>query len=154
MREAEDVAVGILEPGDFGAARRSPDSLRVLAGKAVTLEGNAFGGELRNSFNDIRNLPAENRKLLRLESGRNIGDAEHDAVGVKRKSEIVLAENAQAENAFVKRPRFVGVEGGRESHDFVRAEHSVPLVILLQNGRQCNAAGRAAAGKVLRLDRG
>src|SRR6266699_717812 len=33
--EAQDVAVGILEPGDFGAARGGPDALGILRRQAI-----------------------------------------------------------------------------------------------------------------------
>jgi hypothetical protein len=61
-------------------------------------------------------------------------------------SETILAQNAQAEDAFVKGAGFVRIEGGRESHDFVRAEHSVLLGMSLQSPPtegKCSAAGCA-----------
>src|ERR1700682_2958559 len=152
LGEAEDVAIGILEPGDFGAAWGRPDSLCILSGQAVTFKLHASLFESGDSFGDVGNLPAENGERLRLESRRNIGDAEHDAIDVEREGKIILAEDAQTEHAFVEGPRFVSVEGGCESHDFVRAEHGILPVevgraseLELSRGRKSNQAGTASS---------
>src|SRR5882762_2907908 len=125
LREAQDVAVGILEPGDFGAARGGPDTFGILCGHAIAFKMYAFAFESGDGFRDIRDLPAENGERLRLEGRRDVGDAQHDAVGVQGQSKIVLACDTQSEHAFVKWPRFISVQGGGESHDCVRGEHAI-----------------------------
>src|SRR6266849_1507356 len=91
LRKAQDVAVRILEPCDFGAARGGPDTFGILCGQAIVFKTHAFVFESGDGCGDIRNLPAENGEGLRLERWRDICDAEHDAVGVKGQGEIVLA---------------------------------------------------------------
>src|SRR6266404_1538420 len=123
--EAQDVAVGILEPGDFGAARGGPDTFGILCGHAIAFKTHPFVFENGDGCGDIRDLPAENGKGLWLEGWRDVSNAQHDAVGVKGDSKIVLTQDMQSEHAFVKWPRFIGVQGGGESHDFVRGEHAI-----------------------------
>src|SRR5712692_5790856 len=51
----------------------------------------------------------------------------------------------QSEHAFVKWPRLVGVEGGGESHDFVRGEHAIlPVDAKLSIGVECNCGGQTS----------
>src|SRR6266853_1724705 len=123
--EAQDVAIGILEPCDFGATWGGPDALGILRRQAIAFKMYAFAFESGDGFGDIRDLPAENGERLRLEGGRDVGDTEHDAVGIESEGKIVLARDTQSEHAFVEWPRFVGIQGGGESHDFVRGEHAI-----------------------------
>src|SRR6266446_2621501 len=91
LGEAQDVAVGILEPGDFGAARGSPDAFGILCGQAIAFEMHAFLFESGNGCGDIRDLPPENGERLRLEGRGDVGNTEHYAVGVEGQGKIVLA---------------------------------------------------------------
>src|SRR5882762_8391488 len=125
FREAQDVAVGILEPSDFGAARGSPDAFGILCGQAIAFEMHAFLFESGNGCSDIRDLPPENGERLRLEGRGDVGNAEHYAVGVEGQGKIVLAQDMQSQHVFVKWPRFLGVESRGESHDFVRGKHAI-----------------------------
>src|SRR6267154_690044 len=135
--EAQDVSVGILEPGDFGAARGGPDALGILRRQAIAFKMYAFAFERGDGFGDIRDLPTENGERLRLERRRDVGDAQHDAVGVQGEGKIVLAQNTQSEHAFVKWPRLIGIQSGGESHDFVRGEHAIlPVDARLKYRRQ------------------
>src|SRR4030081_2951030 len=125
LRKAQDVSVGILEPGDFGAARSSPDAFGVLCGQAIAFEMHAFLFESGNGCGDIRDLPPENGERLRLSGRGNVGKTEHYAVGGGGEGKIVLAQDMQSQHAFVKWPRFLGVESRGESHDFERGEHAI-----------------------------
>jgi hypothetical protein len=71
LREAEDVAVGVLEPGDLGAAGSRPDALGVLSGQAVAFKLYALLFKSGEGFGDVGNLPAENGERMRLDSRRN-----------------------------------------------------------------------------------
>src|SRR5712671_1190500 len=110
LREAQDVSVGILEPCDFGATWGGPDALGILRRQAIAFKMYAFAFESGHGFGDIRDLPAENGERLRLEGRRDVGDAQHDAVGVQGQSKIVLAHDRQSEHAFVKWPRLIGIQ--------------------------------------------
>src|SRR5216683_606808 len=91
LRKAQDVAVGILEPGNFGAARGGPDTFGILCGQAIAFKMHAFAAESGDGCGDIRDLPAENGEWLRLEGGRDISNTEHDAIGIDGERKIILA---------------------------------------------------------------
>ena len=76
---------------------------------------NTFALKGGDGFGDIRDLPAENGEGLRLEGGRDVGNAQHDAVGVQGQGKIILAQDMQPQHAFVKWPRFIGVRVGAKA---------------------------------------
>jgi hypothetical protein len=65
LRKAQDVAVRILEPGNFGAAWGGPDAFGILCGQAIGFKMHAFLFESGNGCGDIRDLPPENGERLR-----------------------------------------------------------------------------------------
>src|SRR5712671_4836680 len=89
LRKAQDVAVGIFEPGDFGAARSSPDAFGILCGQAIAFEMHALLFESGNGCGDIRDVAPENGERLRLEGSRDVGNTDHYAVGVEGQGKIV-----------------------------------------------------------------
>src|SRR5580700_1946468 len=95
LGEAEDIAVGVLEPRDLRAARRGPD-VEFILGIHVPLELYALRGESLHHRGDAGDFPAQHRERLRRQRLRNIGHAQHDPVRVEGRCEAVLADQSQA----------------------------------------------------------
>src|SRR6266481_6254548 len=135
--DAENTLTRDLARSRSGAAsiqRRSPPSTLkmsnggIMAGRCVS---NHTGPAMSTPFTHgsqatylgLRRLSGCKNERQPRRWLRQLGDAEHDAVGVESEGKIVVAENAQAEHSFVEGTRFFGVEGGGKGHEFVRAEH-------------------------------
>ena len=86
--------------------------------EGVALEVEAFGGEVGYGVVDVDDLPAEDGEGEWGE-GADGGDAEHGSVGVHDEGELVVAYEAEAEEAFVKGAGDGGVAGGDEGDDWV-----------------------------------
>ena len=103
LRDAQRVAVGVFEPRDSGAARRRPDALLVLAHARISLQSNACHLQPLCRCDDVRDLPSQHRVFGGDHFVHN-RDAQHRAVRVERQSELVLADEAQAEGVAVEAP--------------------------------------------------
>lgn len=87
LGEAEDVAVGVVEPGDAGAAGGGPDGEGMSVVHAWIAEELDTGMSERGDGGlDVRDLPAEHGEGLGCE-GLDAGDAEGDAGRLKDKRE-------------------------------------------------------------------
>src|SRR5271157_69974 len=91
LADGEEIAVGVFEPGDAGAAGGVPDSALILAGQFEVLEADALLRQFRDGFFDVVGLPAKNRERVWLEF-RNWRDAQHDSVRVEDDGELVFAD--------------------------------------------------------------
>ena len=119
LGEGEGIAVGVGEPGYFGGvAGCGPDAGVALVEEGVALEMEAFGGEGGYGLVDVGDLPAEDGEGEWGEVAY-ADDAEHGSVGVHDEGELVVADEAEAEEAFVEGAGDGGVAGGDEGDDGV-----------------------------------
>src|ERR1700728_612513 len=99
LLEAEDIAEGVGEPGDFGAAGGGPDAEGVgVVHAGVTVEDNSGGGEFGDLGIDVVDAPAEDGELLGLEISSE-GGAENGATGDFQGSGIIVAGAADTLSA-------------------------------------------------------
>jgi hypothetical protein len=117
LRDAEHVAVGILEPSNLRRTiGRTPDSELILFEEGVLLELRTSFHEVRSGNDNVRDTPAEHR-MFRRSMARNDGDAEHDAIGVENNCIVVLADELEAEplavNVFARATSLVRTKATR-----------------------------------------
>src|SRR5258706_10064518 len=123
LRDRQQVAVGVLEPGHLVARRSGPDAESVLLEEAKALEMHAALIEQRDGRRDIGHVPAEEGERKRFEFG-HLRHSDHDAVGVEDTGEAVVVDEAQAEHPFVERSGGIVVGDGDEGDEVCRAEHA------------------------------
>jgi hypothetical protein len=115
LLEAEDVAEGIGEPGDLSSAGSRPDGKWmgvVHAGVAVELNAGLDEALSRRCY--VRDLPAEDGKLLRLEITGE-GGAENCSVQIEDESERrLVGEQGQTKLIAVECEGFVFVGNGNK----------------------------------------
>ena len=124
--QAEEIFVGILEPGDQSAGGRGPDSLNVLLEKAVSLKADPGRFELGNRGTNVRHIPAENR-TRQVGALLADGGAQHDAVGIEdeRKGKV-FAHQGQAEGVAIERAGFVDVDDVHECDEILFSKVDFP----------------------------
>ena len=125
LGEAEDVTVGILEPGDARSARRLPDPALVLARHAVLLESDPALGQPSYSIFDIGDVPTRYGKRLRFEV-LYVRDTQHRSVRVEDQRKVVFAHDRQTKNAFIEGTRIRKVCRGHKRHQLRMIQHSPP----------------------------
>jgi hypothetical protein len=69
LADAEDVAVGVFEPGDFAAVGGGPDAEGLVLGEGVLFGGNAAVAEPSGDGLDVFDLPSEDGALQRVKIG-------------------------------------------------------------------------------------
>ena len=91
LGERKHIAVGILEPGDFGSPGKSRDPYIILSHVRITLERHSLGSKLRDVSVDIARLPAKHCIRGGSKLGHS-GDTKHDSVEIEdqRKSIVSL----------------------------------------------------------------
>ena len=103
LLEAENVAEGVGEPGDFGATGGGPDAERVgVVHAGVTVEDDSGVGEIFDYGFDVIDAPAEDGEGLGLEVAGEGGaedGSEDGAAGDFQGSGIVVAGAADALSA-------------------------------------------------------
>ena len=57
LTQAKNIAVGVFEPGDLGAAGGRPNPALILSGKTVAFKVNSTFREAGDEFLDVRDLP-------------------------------------------------------------------------------------------------
>src|SRR5436309_5545622 len=121
LRDAERVAVGILEPGNPATGRRFPDAALVLPHPGVAFELDPGAPQLVDGRRDIRNTPAENGVLGR---GHLLHrhDAQHDAVGIEHEREVVLGLKDEAKRLAIEDLRANRILRRDERHDVAAAQ--------------------------------
>src|SRR5690349_8560023 len=92
LRNAKDVPVRILEPGDFGSARRVPDSEIVLLHAREPLEMHSGGCQSLRRKHYVCNFPAENGISGRVHLVDD-GDAQHGPMSVVHERKWLLFLN-------------------------------------------------------------
>ena len=108
LRDAQRVAVGVFEPRDSGGARRRPDALLVLAHARIRCSRTpAISAALPLRQCPRPAIPASCIRPRPLLHNR---DAQHRAVRLERQSELVLADEAQAEDVAVEALASAGLE--------------------------------------------
>lgn len=117
LSQTEDVSVWVLKPGDPGTAGRGPNAAVVLPGHAVMLKTDTLLRETRDGAVNVRYLPTKYGKLLRRKS-LDLSYAQHRAVGIENGRKTVLADQAQAQDAFVKGTRLRQVQGRYKRDEF------------------------------------
>lgn len=117
LSQTEDVSVWVLKPGDPGTAGRGPNAAVVLPGHAVMLKTDALLRETRDGVVNVRYLPTKYGKQLRRKS-LDLSYAQHRAVGIENGRKTVLADQAQAQDAFVKGARLRQVQGRYKRDEF------------------------------------
>src|SRR6185436_11404824 len=117
LRDAQRVAVRVLEPRDPRTARRLPDPLPVLSHSRVTLEPDAGLLQPLDRVFDIGHLPPEDGVARRghLLHGR---DTQHRAVRVEDEGERAFLDKTQAQLVAIELYGF-GHTGGRDERDDV-----------------------------------
>ena len=116
LRHGQNVSVGIFEPCDLLSCGSGPDSKVVLLEESEYLETDPFLLETPYYVFNIRDLPAENGELRRLELGR-LRHPDHDSIRIHHEREAIIFYKTKSEHAFVKGSGLVGVPGGNESNN-------------------------------------
>ena len=93
LREGEDVAVGIREPGDFSAAWSGPYSIFALFQERIAFELRSLARHLCYGAVDVFDLPAEYGEGCRGVLA-DTNDANHDAVRIHHDGEGVVADES------------------------------------------------------------
>src|ERR1700734_150823 len=124
FREAEDISIGILEPGDARTGGSSPDAKRILLHpvEVVTLEVNAGFDQFVDGGDDVGHLPAEDGALRRRVLFGH-PQTDHDAIGIedKRKRRFLI-EQRQSERVAIEDLGALDVDDGGEADDVVFGE--------------------------------
>jgi hypothetical protein len=117
LLEAEDVAEGVGEPGDFCAAGGGPDGEGVgVVHSGIAVELDSGGGELTCGGFDVLNPPAEDGELLGLEVAGE-GGAEGSAIEIEDEGEGgLVVDEGEAELIAVEGQGFVFVGDGDEGY--------------------------------------
>ena len=124
LREGEDVAVGIREPGDFSAAWSGPYSIFALFQERIAFELRSLARHLCYGAVDVFDLPAEYGEGCRGELA-DTNDANHDAVRIHHDGEGVVADESQAELLFVEKPSACRVFGGDKGDEGILGDHAL-----------------------------
>src|ERR1700722_15524206 len=101
LGERQHVAVGVGEPGDLVAAGCRPDAAVVLVHAVVGVEDHAAPGEIGHGACDVVALPAEDRVTGRRHRGGR-RQPEHRPVRVDDAREVILVDDAQAEDPLIE----------------------------------------------------
>src|SRR6266446_5468000 len=111
LADAEDVAVGVFEPGYFAAVGRGPDTEVLVLHEGIFLRGNATVSEPDRDGLDVFDLPSQNGALQRLEI-RHFGNANHVAADGHDQGKLIQAYELKSKLAFVEGARFAVVRRG------------------------------------------
>ena len=120
LSDAEYIAVRVFEPGYFGASRRvinprrGPNSALILPWEAIILEVDSSRLELRHDLLDVRDFPSKNRKFLRCEF-QDLRYPHRCAVRIKHERKLIVADKAEPQYVYIKRPRSFAVPSRNES---------------------------------------
>src|SRR5579871_1430593 len=101
LRYRQDVAVGIFEPGHFGAARSRPDAPLLVLHERVSFKSYAALDKPFDHCLDIADFPAENGVLGRSEVS-DLHDADLMIAGSHHQRELVETHKLKPEFTFVK----------------------------------------------------
>ena len=111
LADAEDVAVGVFEPGDLAAVGGGPDAEGLVLGEGILFRGDAAVLEPGGGGLNVFNLPSEDGALQWSEIG-DLNDANHVAADAHDQRKFVETYKLEAELAFVKAARFVVIRRG------------------------------------------
>src|SRR5260370_21847591 len=132
LRNTQQIAIRVFEPGNFCAAGCAPNSEIVLLHEAIFFKDDTFFLETGDNFLNTRDLPSQNRKWMGLEL-RGRCYPPHDSVGVKDHGKLIFAEQAKTQRLLIKLLCLLSVPGGNEGHYAFRAQHGPHGTPLLYN---------------------
>src|SRR5260370_37002476 len=115
LRNTQQIAIRVFEPGNFCAAGCAPNSKIVLLHESVLLKDNTFFLETRDNFFNARDLPSEDCEWMRLEF-RSRCYTQHDSVGVKDHGKLIFSDQTETLCLLIKLLCLLGVPGGNEGH--------------------------------------
>src|SRR5712692_5128048 len=101
LADAEDVAVGVFDPGYFAAVGGGPDTEVLVLHEGIFLRGNATVSEPDRDGLDVFDLPSEDGALQGSEI-RNLDDADHVAAHAHDYREFIEAYELKSKLAFVE----------------------------------------------------
>ena len=122
LRDAQNIPVGILEPGDLVAGRCGPDSDFGILDERIFFKRDAALLQPGNDSLDILNFPAEDGASHGSEIG-NFGNANHVCTGLHHQRELIEAHELKAELGFEKSARFVVVLGEEKTDQVAGRKH-------------------------------
>src|SRR4029077_9622527 len=96
LGDAEDVAVGVLEPGDLVTVGRGPDAEVAILNEGIFFADDAALIEPSDDGGDVLDFPAEDSALERREIG-GFGDADGAGAGAHHERVLVQADELKAE---------------------------------------------------------
>jgi len=114
LADAEDVAVGVFEPGDFAAVGGGPDAEFLVLGKGIFFRGDAAVAKPGGGGFDVLDLPSEDGALERSEI-RDLGDANHVVADAHDQRKFIETYKLESKLAFVEGAGFVVVGCGYEA---------------------------------------
>jgi hypothetical protein len=119
FRKAQDISVGVFEPGNFSPGWSDPDARCILTHAFVAFESDTCQCKCVYGVGNILNLPSQDGAA----SNRRFGShdkAQHDPVRIEDQGERwFFCDQAKVENIPVKVPGTLYVEDGDESDDVV-----------------------------------
>src|SRR5580692_9076200 len=122
FRNTQDIPVGVLEPGDLRAGRRSPDAQLVLVHTLIALEADSGLPQALHGRSDLRDLPAQNRAVSRRKFFSH-AETEHDAIRLKdQRKRRLFHHQAKAKSVLIELFRAGYVDDRNESDDVVFAK--------------------------------
>src|SRR5580700_8398840 len=95
LADGEDVAIGVLEPGDLRSSGGVPQAVFVLRKAGKAFEMHAAGGELAREPGGVGHLPAEDGERLRLEIADERGP-QHDSLHVKHQGKTIFMDELKS----------------------------------------------------------
>lgn len=123
LRDAQDIAVGILEPGDLVARGRGPDADFGILDERIFFKSDTALLEPFDDGLDILDFPAQNGVSRGSEIGDS-GNAHHVRAGLHGQRILIEADKLKAELGFEKGPGFIVVLGDEKSDQVAGREHS------------------------------
>src|SRR6266849_4221003 len=101
LANAEDVAVGVFEPGYSATVGGGPDAEGLVLGERIFFWGDAAVAEPGGDGLDVFDLPAEDGALQWSEIG-DLGNANHLAADGHDEGELIEAYELESKLAFVE----------------------------------------------------
>src|SRR5712692_3077629 len=98
LTDAEDVAVGVFEPGYLAAVGGGPDAEGLVLGEGILFRGDAAVAQPGGDGFDVFDLPSQNGALQRLEI-RHFGDADHVAADGHDQGKLIEAYESESKLA-------------------------------------------------------
>jgi hypothetical protein len=122
LGDGEDVAVGIFEPGDMVAGGGRLDAEVAVFDEEEFFGWDAAAGEPFGYGGDVFDFPSQGGALKRDEIG-DFGDADFGRAGTDDETELIKADQLEAEFVHVVGAGLVVVFGGDEADELCGIEH-------------------------------